>query len=75
MSAKRDTPPQQEHPSPGGAPKAERWFQVMLVACVPVLAALALPRSLLWPMTGVSAVLFVVGLVMFLSRPPDDSEG
>lgn len=45
-------------------PRLEPWLVVMLVAIVPMLAALALPRELVPHLTAIAGMLFAVGSAM-----------
>lgn len=53
--------------SPGTeAPRLEPWLAVMLVAIVPMLAALLLSRELVFHLASVSAILFVAAIGMLI---------
>ena len=45
-------------------PRLEPWLAVMLIAIVPMLAALALPRELVPHLTTIAGMLFVAGAAM-----------
>ena len=45
-------------------PRLEPWLVVMLIAIVPMLAALALPRELVMHLATIAGMLFVVGAAM-----------
>ena len=45
-------------------PRLEPWLVVMLIAIVPMLAALALPRELVAHLATIAGMLFVVGAAM-----------
>jgi uncharacterized membrane protein YtjA (UPF0391 family) len=47
-------------------PRLERWLAVMLLAIVPMVAALLLPRGLVLHLAGIAALLFATGLVMLV---------
>jgi len=47
-------------------PRLERWLAVMLLAIVPMVAALLLPRDLVLHLAGIAALLFATGLVMLV---------
>jgi len=47
-------------------PRLERWLAVMLLAIVPMVAALLLPRHLVLHLAGIAALLFATGLVMLV---------
>jgi hypothetical protein len=47
-------------------PAIPLWLKVMAVAVVPLIVAAFVPQSARIPLAGVSAALFVVGLVMLL---------
>ena len=48
------------------APRLEPWLAVMLVAIVPMLAALLLSRELVFHLASVSAILFVAAIGMLI---------
>ena len=48
------------------APKFEPWLAVMLLAIVPMLAALAVSREFVLHLTAVSSILFVAGIGMLV---------
>ena len=45
-------------------PRLEPWLVVMLIAIVPMLAALALPREFVMHLATIAGMLFVVGAAM-----------
>jgi len=45
-------------------PKLEPWLAVMLVAIVPMLAALAVPRDFVMHLAAVSSILFAAAIGM-----------
>lgn len=45
-------------------PRLEPWLVVMLIAIVPMLAALALPRELVLHLATIAGMLFVIGGAM-----------
>ena len=45
-------------------PRLEPWLVVMLIAIVPMLAALALPREFVMHLATIAGMLFVVGGAM-----------
>ena len=45
-------------------PRLEPWLVVMLIAIVPMLAALALPRELVTHLAAIAGMLFIVGAAM-----------
>lgn len=45
-------------------PRLEPWLVVMLIAIIPMLAALALPRELVVHLATIAGMLFVVGAAM-----------
>lgn len=45
-------------------PRLEPWLVLMLIAIVPMLAALALPRELVMHLGTIAGMLFVVGAAM-----------
>lgn len=47
-------------------PRLEPWLVVMLIAIVPMLAALALPRALVAHLATIAGMLFVVGAAMLV---------
>jgi hypothetical protein len=47
-------------------PRLERWLAVMLLAIVPMVAALLLPRDLVLHLAGIAVLLFATGLVMLV---------
>lgn len=47
-------------------PRLEPWLVVMLIAIVPMLAALALPRDLVMHLAAIAGMLFVVGAAMLV---------
>ncbi|HKW09541.1 MAG TPA: hypothetical protein VJO33_04125 [Gemmatimonadaceae bacterium] len=47
-------------------PKFEPWLAVMLLAIVPMLAALALSREFVLHLTAVSSILFVAAIGMLV---------
>ena len=49
-------------------PRMEPWLWVLLGALVPVVLAFVLPRGLMGWLFGVSAVLLLVGLVLFAKQ-------
>lgn len=49
-------------------PRLESWLVVMLVAIVPMLAALALPRELVVHLATIAGMLFVVGAAMLFEQ-------
>ena len=48
------------------APRLEPWLAVMLLAIVPMLAALLLPRELVLHLASVSAILFAAAIGMLI---------
>ena len=48
------------------APRLEPWLVVMLLAIVPMLAALLLSRELVFHLASVSAILFAAALGMLI---------
>jgi hypothetical protein len=48
------------------APRLEPWLAVMLVAIVPMVAALVLPRELVMHLAAVAGMLFTIGIVMLV---------
>ena len=47
------------------SPRLERWLILMLLALVPMIAALLVERAFVTHLAAVSGVLFVAGLAMF----------
>ena len=47
-------------------PRLEPWLAVMLIAIVPMIAALLLPRDFVLHLAGIAAMLFATGLVMLV---------
>jgi hypothetical protein len=47
-------------------PRLEPWLVVMLIAIVPMLAALALPRELVMHLATIAGMLFLVGAAMLV---------
>ena len=47
-------------------PRLEPWLAVMLVAIVPMIAALVLPRELVMHLAAVAGMLFATGIVMLV---------
>lgn len=47
-------------------PRLEPWLVVMLIAIVPMLAALALPRELVTHLAAIAGMLFVIGAAMLV---------
>lgn len=47
-------------------PRLEPWLVVMLIAIVPMVAALLLPRDLVFHLAGIAALLFTTGLAMLI---------
>ena len=47
-------------------PKLEPWLVVMLIAIVPMLAALAVPRDFVMHLAAVSGILFVAAIGMLV---------
>lgn len=45
-------------------PRLEPWLIVMLIAIVPMLAALALPRELVMHLASIAGMLFIAGAAM-----------
>lgn len=45
-------------------PRLEPWLVVMLIAIVPMLAALALPRELVMHLASIAGMLFIAGAAM-----------
>lgn len=45
-------------------PRLEPWLVLMLIAIVPMLAALALPRDLVPHLATIAGMLFVIGAAM-----------
>ena len=58
--------PDLAHPE-ADIPRGEPWMKLLMLAIVPVVLALVLPRVLLIPLSLISVALFVASLVM-LSR-------
>ena len=48
------------------APRLEPWLAVMLLAIVPMVAALVLPRELVMHLATVAGMLFTTGIVMLV---------
>lgn len=48
------------------APRLEPWLAVMLLAIVPMVAALMLPRELVMHLAAVAGMLFTMGVVMLV---------
>ena len=48
------------------APKFEPWLAVMLLAIVPMIAALAVSREFVLHLAAVSSILFVAGIGMLV---------
>lgn len=48
------------------SPRLEPWLAVMLVAILPMVAALVLPRDLVMHLAAVAAMLFTTGLLMLV---------
>jgi undecaprenyl pyrophosphate phosphatase UppP len=48
------------------APRLEPWLAVMLVAIVPMVAALVLPRDLVMHLAVVAGMFFTTGIVMLV---------
>jgi len=48
------------------APRLEPWLAVMLLAIVPMAAALVLPRELVMHLAAVAGMLFTTGFVMLV---------
>jgi hypothetical protein len=48
----------------GEVPRLEPWLVVMLIAIVPMLAALALPREFVMHLATIAGMLFLVGAAM-----------
>jgi hypothetical protein len=48
------------------APRLEPWLIVMLLAIVPMLAALILSRELVYHLASVSAILFAAAVAMLI---------
>ena len=46
------------------APRLEPWLVVMMIAIVPMLAALALPRELVTHLAAIAGMLFIAGAAM-----------
>ena len=57
-----------EHNEIGGAetPRLEPWLSVMLLAILPMLAALAVSRELVLHFAAISGILFTAGLAMLI---------
>jgi hypothetical protein len=51
----------------GDSPRVDRWLAVMLLAIVPMLAALAL-RELVMHLATISGILFASGGAMFIAQ-------
>lgn len=47
-------------------PKLEAWLAVMLVAIIPMVAALAVPRDFVMHLTAVSGILFAAAIGMLV---------
>jgi hypothetical protein len=58
--------PDLSHPE-ADIPRGEPWMKLLMLAIVPVMLTLVLPRVLLIPLSLISVALFVASLVM-LSR-------
>lgn len=56
-------------------PKGEPWLKVLLLAVVPVMLGLVLPRVFLLPLSAVSVALFVASLVMLSRQSRGQSTG
>lgn len=52
--------------SDAAAPRLESWLAVMLLAIVPMIAALVLPRELVMHLAAVAGMLFTTGIVMLV---------
>ena len=61
-----DTNPRRDEHVDAESPKLEPWLVVMLLAVVPMLAALMLSRELVLHLATVSAILFAAGVGMLI---------